>query len=719
MDCGPTCLRMIARHYGKHWSLQDLRDRSGINREGVSFLGISEAAEKIGFRTLGVKLSFAQLTSDVPLPCIVHWQQEHFVVVYKISKWRFRKEVTVHVADPAKGLLTYSEEEFYAGWVASNGEGLALALEPTAAFLAEETATSAPAGWGRVWPNVFRYRSLLIQLLLGLLVGSVLQLIFPFLTQAVVDIGVNTRNLSFVYLLLAAQLVLFAGRTAVEFIRSWILLHIGARLNLSLLSEFLGKLMQLPLSFFDTKLYGDLVQRVHDRERIEHFLTAATLQILFSVFNLFVLGIVLALYHLPLFVVFLLGTALYTGWVSLFLASRRKLDGQRFEVSARHQSKLFELIGGMQEIKLSGSGLQKRWAWEALQIKLFRLNVRTLALNQYQQAGAFFLNEGKNIILTIMAAKAVIDGELTLGAMLAVQYIIGQLNSPVEQFIGFLQTYQDAKISLDRLEEIHNLPDEEPPGQAELPVLPKSQSLSLRNVSFRYAGAGNEPVLKDISLHIPEGKVTAIVGTSGSGKTTLLKLLLRFYEPGSGEIRVGERRLDSVSQSWWRKQCGVVMQDGFIFSDTIARNITLGDEQSDLERLLHAVEVANILPFIESLPLSFNTRIGAEGNGLSQGQKQRILIARAVYKNPQFLFFDEATNALDAGNERAIMQQLDAFFKGRTVVVVAHRLSTVVNADQIVVLHRGEIVETGTHAELTRAKGHYYQLVKNQLELGQ
>ncbi len=721
MDCGPTCLRMIARHYGKTFSLQQLRERSGISREGVSLLGISQAAEQIGFRTMAARLSFDQLWAEAPLPCIVHWEQSHFVVVYRIEgRKRQPDRAKVYVADPAKGLLTYAYPDFMTHWATTqpNGqsEGIALLLEPTPAFFEKDEETSAGTGWNRLFAYLFSYRKLLLQLTIGLLVGSVLQLVFPFLTQSVVDVGINTRNLNFIYLVLAAQLMLFMGRTAVDFIRSWILLHVSARINFSILSDFFIKLMGLPLSFFDTKMVGDLMQRIGDHRRIESFLTNTTLQTLFSLFNVVIFGAVLAFYHPPVFAVFFVGSGIYFVWVAFFLRKRRHLDHKRFEVEAKNQSSLLQLIGGMQEIKLANSETQKRWEWERIQARRFKLDIKGLALNQYQQSGAFFINEGKNILITFLAAKAVIEGDMTLGAMLAVQYMVGQLNGPIEQLIHFVQVSQDAKISLERLNEIHQLADEEPADRPAPDELPENKSFFLKDVEFAYPGG--EPVLKDIELYIPEGKVTAIVGTSGSGKTTLLKLLLKFYQPTAGKIHVGEANLNNLSHALWRSQCGVVMQDGFIFSDTIARNIAVGDEYPDPRKLRHAVQVANIGDWIESLPLGFNTKIGAEGNGISQGQKQRILIARAVYKDPQFLFFDEATNALDANNESVIMHNLEQFFRGRTVVVVAHRLSTVQHADQIIVLHKGEITEVGSHAELTGRQGDYYRLVKNQLALG-
>jgi ATP-binding cassette subfamily B protein len=551
-----------------------------------------------------------------------------------------------------------------------------------------------------------------------MLLGSLLQLIFPFLTQSVVDVGINTQNLNFVYLVLIAQLVLFIARMATDFIRGWILLHISTRINISLISDFLIKLMKLPVGFFDTKLIGDLMQRIGDHHRIENFLTSETLNILFSFFNIIIFGAVLAFYSWTIFFIFLVGSSLYIGWILLFMKKRRELDFKRFQQSADNQSNLFQLITGMQEIKLNNCEKQKRWEWERIQVKLFKISIKGLALNQYQQAGSVFFNEGKNILISIIAATLVIKGEMTLGMMMAVQYITGQLNSPIAQMITFLQSMQDAKISLERLGEIHEKENEEDADQPKITMLPENKDIHIENLMFQYEGPHSPKVLDTINLHIPQNKITAIVGSSGSGKTTLLKLMLGFYPPIEGKVLVGKTGLENYSQRLWREKCGVVMQDGFIFSDSIANNIAVSDETVDRQKLLDAVKVANIQEFVEELPLSYNTKIGQEGSGISQGQKQRMLIARAIYKNPDYIFLDEATNALDANNEKVIMENLQEFFKGRTVVVVAHRLSTVKNADQIVVLDKGKIVELGTHIELAAKKGAYYELVKNQLELG-
>jgi len=738
MDCGPTCLRMVAAHYGRVFSLEGLREKSLITREGVSMLGISEAAEHIGLRSTGVKVSFDDLC-DAPLPCIVHWNQQHFVVVYdiKTTSSRFsifsspqREELGVrsrggemiYVADPAAGKLKYSREEFCRCWISTKDEGIdigvALLLEPSPDFYEQEGEKINRKGFSFLFSYLRPYKKLIVQLFLGLLFGSLLQLMLPFLTQSIVDFGISAQNIGFVYLVLIAQLVLIFSSSAVGFIRGWILLHLGTRINISLISDFLIKMMRLPMGYFDTKMVGDILQRINDHSRIQNYLTNSSLSILFSFFNIFIFSIVLFLYSFTIFAIFFVGSALYFAWVWLFMKRRAELDHKNFAQQSANQSNVIQLVTGMQEIKLNACEQQKRWEWERIQAKLFRLQIKGLALAQYQDSGAVLINQSKNIIITALVAKLVIDGQMTLGMMMAVQYIIGQLNGPVDQLISFLRETQDAKLSLERLSEVHDKEDEEAKDESRIREIPTYKDIVLRQATFGYDETSiGEPVIKGIHLTIPIGKQTAIVGTSGSGKTTLIKLLLGFYPLQKGDILLGENNLKNYSIREWRNRCGVVMQDGFIFSDSIAKNIAPSVEIIDKERLLNAVITANIREFIESLPLSYNTKIGNDGHGLSQGQKQRILIARAVYKDPAFVFLDEATNALDTNNERIIMDNLQRFFKGRTSVVIAHRLSTVKNADQIVVLEKGEIVEIGTHQELTKQQGAYYQLVKNQLEL--
>jgi len=716
MDCGPTCLRMIAKHYGKTYTLQTLRAKSYLSRDGVSMMGISEAAESIGFRTMGVSLTPEQLFTTAPTPLVVHWKQNHFVVVHKISRDK------VFVADPAFGLVKYSKEEFLKNWISvqKDGEkkGLAMLLETTPDFYAEEGEKIDKSNFRFLFSYLKPYRKFIVQLILGLLLGSILQLLFPFLTQSIVDVGISNQDINFIYLILIAQLVLFISRMSVDFIRGWILLHLSTRMNISLISDFLIKLMKLPLGFFDIKLIGDILQRIGDQRKVENFLTSSSLNILFSLFNLVIFGIVLAIYSWKILLLYVLGSFLYFAWLSIFMRKRRELDFKRFSGLAENQSKLIQLISGVQDIKLFHAERQKRWEWENIQGSLFKVNIKSLALTQYQEAGGVFINETKNILITFLAATSVINGDMTLGMMLAVAYILGQLNSPIEQMINFMHVTQDAKISLERLGEIHTEDNEEKEDQTEMIVMPESKTLAISDLTFRYEGPHSRKVLDGVNLEIPANKVTAIVGMSGSGKTTLIKLLLSFYEPIEGEIKVGDTLLQSISPQLWRRRCGVVMQDGYIFSDTIAKNIALGDEYIDTDRLLEAVRMANIKDFIESLPVAYNTKVGTGGQSLSGGEKQRVLIARAVYKQPEFLFIDEGTSSLDAENEKVIIDNLQEFFEGRTVVVVAHRLSTVKNADQIIVLEKGKIAETGIHDDLIKKKGSYYNLVKNQLELG-
>jgi len=721
MDCGPTCLRMVARYYGRHYNADSMREIARFGKEGVSLLGISEAAEKIGFRSRSVHITYEQLTKEAPLPCILHWDQHHFVVLLPMPRWRRKEEV--RCADPAQGIIRYKKEDFLAHWLSTENEegekmGTALLLEPTPKFYEEKGETEKKLSWGLIGQYLRQSRWQVLQVFIALFITSLIQLVFPFLTQSIVDTGINTQNLQYIIIVLIAQLMLIFSRAIVEFIRSRLLLKVSIIVNLSILSDFLIKLTRLPLSYFDSRHTGDTLQRLNDNKLIQSFLTDSTLSILFSLFNFVVFSIVLALYNMQLFFVFSVGSLLYFIWVRIFLRVRRKINYQTFYISSRENDATLQLVQGMQEIRLHNAERLKRWEWENIQASIFKLNFRSLTYSQVQQAGALLINEGKNVLITFMVARLVINGDLTFGAMLAVQYIIGQLTSPIEQFVGFMQSAQDAKISMERLNEIHQLKDEEDLHKTYIRDLPEQKTIRIENLSFTYPGAGNEPVFDNLNLEIPEGKVSAIVGSSGSGKTTLLKLLLKFYEDPGNAIKVGETGFNYISPSFWRQQCGAVLQEGFLFNDTLARNIAVGDETVDQLQLIRSCKVANILSFIESLPNGFDTQLGVEGVGISQGQKQRILIARAIYKNPAYLFFDEATNALDAQNERMIVENLEEIFQGKTVIVVAHRLSTVKNADKIIVLEKGRIVEEGTHRYLSGLRGKYYELVKNQLDLG-
>ena len=716
-DCGPTCLRIVSKFYGKSIPLQQIRQLSETTREGSSLLGLSDAAEKLGFKSLGVQIDFKTLSEEVPLPCIVHWNKYHFVVVYKIDK-----SGKVHVSDPSYGLINYSKEEFIKFWIGNNAtekteEGIALLIETTPEFYKNEfNEEESKISFSFLSKYLFKYKSLVVQLFIGLLAGSFLSLILPFLTQSIVDVGIQNQDLNFIYLVLLAQVMLFLGRMGIELIRSWILLHLSTRINISIISDFFIKLMKLPISFFDTRMTGDIMQRINDHHRIEQLLTNSSLNTLFSLVNLIIFSIVLLFYDYRLFLVYLIGAVFYIIWITFFLNKRKELDYKRFSQVSQEQSKVIELINGMQEIKMHNAEKQKRWGWEFLQVKLFKLRIKSLSLEQWQSAGGNFINQMKDILVSFLSAKLVLSGNLTLGMMLSVQYIIGQLNSPLMQLIDFIRQYQDASISLERLAEIHDKEDEENTEEHYASEIPK-KDIEIENVSFRYIGS-DQFVFENLNLTIPNQKTTAIVGASGSGKTTLLKLLMKFYEPNKGEIKIGNTNIKNISPRFWREHCGVVMQDGYVFNDTIAENIAVGEDYIDKQKLRKAVEIANIKDFIENLPLSYNTKIGNEGVGVSGGQKQRLFIARAVYKSPDYIFFDEATSALDANNEKIIMENLEKFFKGKTAIVIAHRLSTVRHADKIIVLDKGKVVEEGNHTELVALRGEYYRLVKNQLELG-
>ena len=720
MQCGIACLQMVCKYFGREYSMNTLSKLCFATTEGVSMLGINEAANILGLHTTCVRAA-TSILSEAHLPCILHWNQNHFVVLYKVKNGK-----KFYIADPGKGLVTYSLEEFKKHWIStrSNEEdkGIAMFLETTPAFftykMEGEENIKEKRSFRFLFGYVKKYRKYFGQIILGLIVGSLLQLVLPFLTQSIVDVGIKNQDIGFVWLILLGQLMLTISRTAIDFIRRWLLLHISLRINISLVSDFFIKLLKLPMSFFDTKLMGDLIQRMNDHSRVNNFLTQQTLNITFAMLTFVVFSVVLFFYNKLVFAIFLLGSVLYGGWMTLFLKRRKVLDYELFEQQAINNNKTYEFITSMQEIKLQDCEQRRRWEWEDTQADLFGVQMKSLKLQQTQEAGSIFINEVKNIIITVVAATAVIHGQMTLGMMLAVQYIIGQLNSPVEQLMNFFYSLQDVKISLERINEIHQMDDENGKEGLKTSIENKNEGIDIKNVMFKYDPHALRKTIDDVNIHIPQGKVTAIVGASGSGKTTLIRLILGYYPVLDGKIAIGNTDINTLNKRWWRRQCGVVMQDGVLFSESIARNIAVDDGDIDKERLLKAAEIACIKDYVMALPLKFNTKIGRDGIGLSQGQKQRILIARAVYKNPDYIFLDEATNSLDANNERSIVENLDKFYRGKTVVIVAHRLSTVKNADQIVVIDHGKVVEVGNHESLTAKRGAYYHLVKNQLELG-
>lgn len=714
-DCGPTCLRMIAKFHGKIFSREFLRDKAGITRTGVNMAGIADAAESIEMRTLGMRVSLESLVNEAPTPFIVPWRQKHFVVVYKTSKTK------IYVADPAQGLLEYSHQDFLEAWTnTSDKTGFVLLLEPNANFHSQEEDKTKTKGFSFLIPYLLPYKKIIYQLFLGLIVGISIQFLLPFLMQSVVDVGVNNRDIPFIYLILIAQLVLFVTQTLVSIFREWLMLHINGRFHIKMVSDFLYKMLKLPVNFFDTRNTGEHLQRITDLSRIQAFISSSSFGMIYSIVLFVVFGFVLAFYSLKIFLVFIIGAVLYVGWTFFFLKKRAELDFKRFDEMSQSQTSLVQIINGVREVKVNNSQRKNRWKWEQVQISLFKTSMSGLKLAQYQSIGSNFINELKNIIITFLSATAVVNGEITLGMMLSIQYIVGQLNSPLGSFIGFVQLWQDAKISLERLWQVHSINDEDETKHNKLKELPESKTIYIKNLTFKYGSKSSPSVLKDLSFEIPEGKTTAIVGASGSGKTTLIKLLLKFYEPTEGSINIGTSDLKAINNDFWRMNCGAVLQETFIFNDTIAGNISESEQNEviDREKLKQASFISNIEEFIERLPNKYNTELGTSGIRLSGGQEQRLMIARAVYKNPSFVFFDEATSSLDANNEKVIMENLNKFISGKTSIIVAHRLSTVKNADNIIVLENGEVVEQGNHSYLTTLKGKYYELVKNQLELG-
>lgn len=715
MQCGVACLTMVCRYFGLDIELDDVGELCFTSKRGTTLLEISTAAGELGLDTIAAKLTIDEL-AKCPMPCILYWDQHHFVVLYRTDGTRF-----FYIADPGKGLVKYSRKEFEQHWLSLslNGErrGIGMTLQPSSNFDANiyhRKEMSGKGSWHLLTDSLAAYRKPFVYIAIVMFLGSMLQMVLPFLTQSIVDVGIKEQNIGFIWLIMLGEFIIVLGKTVMDFVRRRILLHISMNINIKLVGEFFLKLLRLPMAFFDTKLLGDLLQRMNDHNRVQTFLTTQFLGMAFSVLTFIVFGIVLLVYNRLVFIVFMLGSLVYAVWVAVFLGKRKILDYELFDRQGECQNKTYQLVTSMQEIKLQNCEQRRTEEWQERQRELFDVQLKSLRLQQSQEGGAVFINELKNILVTVLSATAVINGSMTLGGMLAIQFVIGQLNSPVSQMVAFVYSLQDVKISLDRINEVH-LRREEDEGCKSMDIEKTTSDIFVTNLSFKYTPNAIENILDDISINIPKGKITAIVGASGCGKTTLIKLFLGYYKLSKGMISIGNQDLMSVNMKAWRRRCGVVMQDGVIFSESIARNIAVDDGCIDYERLKKAAYIANVTDFVERFPLKYDTIIGNDGIQLSKGQKQRILIARAVYKNPDYIFLDEATNSLDATNEYEIVDKLSEFYSGRTVVVVAHRMSTIRNAEQIIVMKHGRIVEVGTHDTLLANHAYYYELVKSQI----
>ena len=711
-DCGPASLKMVAKYFGRYYSLQYLRDKCGITKEGVSLLGISAAAESIGLHTAAFKCTIDDVIMKVPFPVIIYWNENHFVVVYHTNKKH------IWVSDPCKGHVKYTRREFMEGWYLKNEDkGVLLALEPTADFkLSKQEKKQEKDSMISILRYFMPYKKEFSLIFFVMLVVTLLQGILPFISKSVIDIGISTSDVNFINMVLIGNICILLSIMVFNVVRDWILMHITARVNIALISDYLIKLMKLPVTFFENKLLGDILQRAADHERIRSFIMNNSLSLIFSTFTFLLFSIILLVYNHVIFFIFLGGSVLYVTWVMLFLSIRKKLDWQYFEFLSKNQSYWVETVSAIQDIKIYNYERARRWKWEEIQARLYHVNKRVLAVTNMQNLGAHFIESIKNMAITFFCATAVIRGDITFGVMISTQFIIGMLNGPLIQFINFVVSAQYAKISFLRMNEIRQLEDEdELLSVGSTTILPENKSLVLKNVMFQYA-AHLPMVLTNINLRIPENKITAIVGSSGCGKSTLLKLLIRLYKPSYGTVSMGGMNVTALNLRKWRELCGVVMQDGKIFSDTIKNNIVLDDEKVDEVQLIKCCQIAQIKEEIDQMPRGFDTEIGERGRGLSGGQKQRLLIARALYRNPKYLFLDEATNALDTVNEQKIVKALNSAFENRTVVIIAHRLSTIRHADQIVVMDKGQIVEIGNHELLMKKKGNYYNLVSSQNE---
>lgn len=715
-DCGPACLSTVANYYGKEFSVSYLAKKCYKKRTGTSLLNLKDSAEELGFECAGINTTFKRLIELNSFPYIIHWNQSHYVVLCSIERDVFC------VADPSKGLLNYKKEVFLKCWSGIKNDetktGIALVLRPTRAFYEQEEVKEEAIKFKSLFSYILPYKSYVLKIFFGLIIAGLISMALPFITQLVVDNGIQNKNLKFVTLLFFAQLMLIISQSFNNFVQNWLLLHITSRISVSLVSNFLDKLMKLRISFFDSKMIGDIIQRINDYERIEIFLTSSLISIITILVTFVIFGSVILKYSFVILLIFFIGSIIYVSWVLLLMKKRAVIDYMKFQETALNYSNIIQIINGIQDIKLNNCEKKKRWEWEKIQIKLHEVTMSGLKLSQTQQIGGNMIDHIKNILISFVSAGFVIDGDLSIGMFFAIQFTVGQLNVPLYQLVGLMQSWQDVKLSLKRINEIYGNEEEENDSVAEMNLV-SGMDIKFDNVSFRYGGANSTLVLNNISCVIPHNQVTAIVGASGSGKTTLLKLILGYYNPSEGEIMLDNESLAYINKGCWRGKCAIVMQESFIFSDTIKGNIGLSDDEPDMNRVIMASKIANIDSFVTSLPMGYETRIGAEGQSLSTGQKQRLLIARAVYKDANYIFLDEATNSLDATNEKGIMSNLNLHFRSKTVLIIAHRLSTVKKADNIIVLNNGRISEMGKHSNLIRKKGYYYTLVKDQLELGE
>ncbi|MEE1298103.1 MAG: peptidase domain-containing ABC transporter [Muribaculaceae bacterium] len=710
-DCGITCIRIIAYFYGVDIPLKFLRSICDISRVGISIRDILSATKKIGFEANAVKVS-AEDILKMPLPAILYWENKHYIVLYKIKNNKF------YIADPGRGKLILDNEEFLNSWLYGNSMGLAIVLAPKEEFYNIDFGIkdSSESGLFKLAKkSISKHLKRFIAVIVLSIVVMLADMITPLIFQSTIDEGIEGKDINLVWVLCLSQFLIFIGYSLSDNVINIILTKTGLKVSIDMMNEYLSKLISFPISFFDRKVNSDFIQKIEDQNRIKNFLIDFPSSAFLTGINIVVFSAMLIYYNYIIFLILLAATFLGFLWTKTFLQKRENIDYSYFYYSSNNRNNIYELINGMQEIKINNAHNIRIAKWKETQLKINELSFKTVLLKMLVNGGNSVLSRIKDIIITGACATLVIKGNMSVGEMMTISYITGRLSSPFSYILNSLNTMQDATMSYERIDEIINKPLD---NKSKYKEHDNIQSIIFSNVSFKYPGSYSPYVLKDINITIPQGKVTAIVGCSGSGKSTLLKLMLGFYIPQKGDIYAGKYNMSDIDTDNWISRCGVVMQNGFIFSGTILENIALSDSKPDINRVKYVTNLACINEFIDTLPMGYHTKIGVTGVELSGGQKQRILIARAVYKNPSFIFLDEATNALDAKNERVIVENLNEFYKGRTVVIVAHRLSTVKNADNIIVLEGGRVAETGNHESLIAQRGAYFNLVRNQLELG-